>query len=111
MNLAILDRDFQGVKRNIHDEAIILYSGGTTGDPKGIVLSNLNFNALAMQLQMAIGTKLAKPGGSNLAILPIFHGFGLGVSIHTGLYIGIKIAQPPTLDLKMPKTEIRKFYL
>jgi len=95
LNMAIVDRDFETVKRDVHDEAIILYSGGTTGNPKGILLSNLNFNALAMQLQMAIGSKLAQPGGSNLAILPIFHGFGLGVSIHTGLYIGIKIVLVP----------------
>lgn len=109
LNLAILDRDFQGVKRNIHDEAIILYSGGTTGDPKGIVLSNLNFNALAMQLQMAIGTKLAKPGGSNLAILPIFHGFGLGVSIHTGLYIGIKIVLVPDFSPRKFGSLLKKY--
>ena len=95
LNMAIEDKDFNGIKRDKNKEAVILYSGGTTGDPKGIVLSNLNFNALAMQLQMAIGEKLAKPGGSNLAILPIFHGFGLGVSIHTALYIGIKVVLVP----------------
>ncbi len=88
-------KDLLPVKRSIYDDAIILYSGGTSGDPKGIVLSNLNFNALAMQLQIAIGSALAKPGGLNLAILPIFHGFGLGVSIHTALYIGIKIVLIP----------------
>ena len=87
--------EFTGVKRKMNDEAIILYSGGTTGSPKGIVLSNLNFNAVAMQLQFAITSDLAKPGGSNLAILPIFHGFGLGVSIHTALNIGIKIVLVP----------------
>ena len=37
------------VKRTKNQEAVILYSGGTTGDPKGVVLSNLNFNALGMQ--------------------------------------------------------------
>ena len=109
LKMAILDKDFEGVKRNINDEAIILYSGGTTGDPKGIVLSNLNFNALAMQLQMAIGSKLAKPGGSNLAILPIFHGFGLGVSIHTGLYIGIKIILVPDFSPRKFGNLLKKY--
>ncbi len=109
LDMAILDKDFSGIKRNINDEAIILYSGGTTGDPKGICLSNLNFNALAMQLQMAIGTKLAKPGGSNLAILPIFHGFGLGVSIHTGLYIGIKIVLVPDFSPRKFGSLLKKY--
>ena len=38
------------VKRHPDDPAAILYSGGTTGTTKGIVLTNLNFNALATQV-------------------------------------------------------------
>ena len=44
---------FQGdprVARRANDPAVILYSGGTTGITKGILLSNLNFNALAQQI-------------------------------------------------------------
>ncbi len=63
------------------DAAVILYSGGTTGITKGILLSNLNFNALSAQI---IATNpVFKPGDSMLAVMPIFHGFGLGVSIHS----------------------------
>ena len=62
------------------------YSGGTTGTSKGILLSNLNFNALALQTGTA-GDCL-HPGHTMLAIMPIFHGFGLGVCIHTVLYWG-----------------------
>ena len=36
-------------KRKNDDPAAIIYSGGTTGKPKGIILSNLNFNAMALQ--------------------------------------------------------------
>ncbi len=68
------------------DVAAILYSGGTTGTSKGILLSNLNFNALALQTGTA-GDCL-HPGHTMLAIMPIFHGFGLGVCIHTVLYWG-----------------------
>lgn len=68
------------------DIAAILYSGGTTGTSKGILLSNLNFNALALQTGTA-GDCL-HPGHTMLAIMPIFHGFGLGVCIHTVLYWG-----------------------
>lgn len=74
------------------DEAAILYSGGTTGDPKGIVLSNLNFNALAVQCFTMTD---AKPKETVLTIMPIFHGFGLGVCVHTELVNGMKIVLIP----------------
>ena len=66
--------------------AVILYSGGTTGITKGILLSNLNFNALAAQI---IATNpIWTLGDKMLAIMPMFHGFGLGVSIHSMLANG-----------------------
>ncbi len=68
------------------DIAAILYSGGTTGTTKGILLTNLNFNALALQTGTA-GDCLV-PDHTMLSIMPIFHGFGLGVCIHTVLYWG-----------------------
>lgn len=72
------------VKRE--DPAVILYSGGTTGTTKGILLSNLNFNALKEQI---IATNpIFKPGDKMLAIMPMFHGFGLGVTIHSMLANG-----------------------
>jgi len=66
--------------------AAILYSGGTTGKSKGIVLSNLNFNAVAVSGSAACET--FKTGDSLLAIMPIFHGFGLGICIHTVQMLG-----------------------
>lgn len=61
-------------------DAIILHSGGTTGIPKGIVLTNGNFNALAVQ-SMNLFSHFKK-GDKVLTVMPIFHGFGLGVSMH-----------------------------
>ena len=66
--------------------AAILYSGGTSGYPKGIALSNLNFNALAMQGLEAC--QCLKEQDTVLAIMPVFHGFGLGICIHTVQYFG-----------------------
>ncbi|MCL2185711.1 MAG: acyl--CoA ligase [Treponema sp.] len=60
--------------------ALILFSGGSTGEPKAIMLSNKNCNALAMQMNAAGGPVM--PGDRMLSILPIFHGFGLAVGIH-----------------------------
>ncbi len=74
------------VKRSSSDPAVILYSGGTTGTTKGIVLTNGNFNALSQQV---IATNpMFRPGDKMLAAMPLFHGFGLGVCIHTMLTQG-----------------------
>lgn len=74
------------VKRTGDDPAVILYSGGTTGTTKGIVLTNKNFNALGQQVIAA--NPMFAPGDKMLAAMPIFHGFGLGVCIHTMLTQG-----------------------
>lgn len=77
------------VKRKPIDPAVILYSGGTTGTTKGIVLTNLNFNALGQQVIAA--NPMFRPGDTMLAAMPLFHGFGLGVCIHTMLSQGRKM--------------------
>ena len=74
------------VKRTANDPAVILYSGGTTGTTKGILLTNLNFNALSAQVVAA--NPMYRPGDKMLAAMPLFHGFGLGVCIHTMLSQG-----------------------
>ena len=74
------------VKSHASDPAVILYSGGTTGTTKGIVLTNKNFNALSAQVVAA--NPMFRPGDKMLAAMPLFHGFGLGVCIHTMLTQG-----------------------
>ena len=79
------------------DPAAILFSGGTTGTAKGILLTNLNFNALAMQT--AAAGQCLYPGGTMLSIMPVFHGFGLGIGIHTMLCYGAKCVLVPRLNV------------
>jgi long-chain acyl-CoA synthetase len=77
------------------DPAAILFSGGTTGSPKGILLSNRNFIAEGMQAAAWGGLD---EGDSILAILPIFHGFGLGVCVNAALMAGGKSILVPVFD-------------
>lgn len=74
------------VSRSADDPAVILYSGGTTGKTKGIILSNRNFNAMGRQT--IASNPMFRPGDIMLAAMPIFHGFGLGVCIHAILISG-----------------------
>ena len=69
-----------------NDTAVILYSGGTTGTTKGIELTNLNFNASGKEI---VGVnQMFRPGDRMLAAMPIFHGFGLSVCIHSMMMHG-----------------------
>ena len=74
------------VQRRSDDPAVILYSGGTTGTTKGIVLTNKNFNALSQQIVAT--NPMFRPGDKMLSAMPLFHGFGLGVCIHSMLAQG-----------------------
>jgi long-chain acyl-CoA synthetase len=73
--------------------AAILFSGGTTGEPKGIVLSNRNFIAEGMQV---IAWGGFRQGDAMLAILPLFHGFGLAVCVNAVLMAGGRSILVPT---------------
>ena len=74
-------------ERDSRQMAVILYSGGTTGTPKGIMLSDWNFHALTQGLLYQIPGGV-KPGDKVLSILPLFHGFGLGVTANLFLTSG-----------------------
>ena len=95
------------VKRKSDDPAAILYSGGTTGTTKGIVLTNLNFNALSEQV--VASNPMFRPGDKMLAAMPLFHGFGLGVCIHTMLAQGRRCILVPRLTPKSYAKLITKY--
>jgi long-chain acyl-CoA synthetase len=95
------------VERGYDDPAVILYSGGTTGTTKGIVLTNGNFNALGQQI---IATNpMFRPGDKMLAAMPLFHGFGLGVCVHSMLSQGGRCILIPRFTAKSYAKQIVKY--
>ncbi|MBR4692256.1 MAG: AMP-binding protein [Oscillospiraceae bacterium] len=95
------------VERRAEDPAVILYSGGTTGTTKGIVLTNMNFNALSRQVVAA--NPMFRPGDRMLAAMPLFHGFGLGVCIHTMLATGGRCILIPRFTAKSYAKQITRY--
>ena len=95
----IADKDFR-------TEAVVLFSGGTTGTTKGIMLSDLNFNALAWQTANMANKEVHH--SKMLAAMPVFHGFGLGVCIHTLMFIGGTSILVPRFNVKSYANLIRK---
>ena len=87
------------VQKKADDVAVILFSGGTTGKTKGILLSNLNMNALAYQTREMSGIDDLSDK-SMLAAMPVFHGFGLGVCVHTMFCCGGKSILVPRFNVK-----------
>lgn len=103
--------DYKSVDSKGEDPVCILYSGGTTSASKGILLSNNNLNftsygTLAISncipcfiedLYTDKATEYVKAREYIvLSVMPIFHGFGLGVGIHSFLSFGGKCVLVPT---------------
>ena len=108
-SLLRLGRVYEGsyvFKKDFCSEAVVLFSGGTTGITKGIMLSDLNFNSLAAQTAAMSNEDVHHC--KMLAAMPVFHGFGLGVCIHTVLFIGGTAILVPRFNVKSYANLIRK---
>lgn len=84
---------------NGDDVAAILYSGGTSGTPKGVMITNRNMNSLALHTY-DIGGIEEVVGKKSLALMPIFHGFGLVICVHAMICLGFHVYLIPKYDFK-----------
>lgn len=89
------------------DTAVILFSGGTTGTSKGIQLTNMNMNALAAQVAANAGFTME--GLRMFSVMPLFHGFGLGVGIHTALMASGTCIIIPQFTIKTYARDVKKY--
>lgn len=93
-------------EKDCRTEAVVLFSGGTTGTSKGIMLSDYNFNALALQTATMADEEVWH--SKMLAAMPVFHGFGLGVCIHTMMFTGGTSILVPRFNVKSYAQLIKK---
>ena len=85
----------------------ITYTGGTTGFPKGVMLTNDSMNAVAFNFIHA-GIVLEK-GQRFLGIMPIFSSYGMVCGIHMPLTLGLELALIPRFDPQKMGEYVRKY--
>ncbi|NPD87599.1 MAG: AMP-binding protein [Asgard group archaeon] len=85
---------------NLSDIAFLLYSGGTTGKSKGVMLSHSNVLANAYQFNAWIKQIPKEFSGSVLSALPLCHSFGLQCGFFAPIFRGEKIIILPKFDPK-----------
>ncbi len=90
------------------EAAVILHSGGTSGTPKSIVLSNGNINVVIGQARIALPENDDRD--SMLGILPMFHCFGLVECTHYPLSIGATLILVPKFDAGRFDKLLRKYH-
>lgn len=104
---AIFHKEEVKIASKSNDVAVILHSGGTTGKPKGIELTNRNLNAVVLE---GLETeKILGPGITLLGIMPIFHGFGLAISFHSSFSCGATAIIMPSVSPKTFDETILKY--
>lgn len=84
------------------DTALLQYTSGTTGTPKGAVLSHANLRANALQGQAWV-PGLREGDETFYAVLPLFHAYGLTLCLTFAISIGAKVVLFPTFDVSLVK--------
>ena len=75
---------------------VVVHTGGTTGSPKGVMLTDRNFNAIAQQFSAY--NDLFRQGQSLMNIMPPFIAYGYACGVHLPLVLGLKVIIIPNLD-------------
>lgn len=90
------------------DDAIYLHGGGTTGRSKTIIHSNYSFNFLAYSMY-ALDPEHDYTNSYSLCVLPCFHAYGLGVSMHYALCNAYRPIMIPKFDPIQANELIKKY--
>ena len=110
--------DFIKRGHNVHSETVpyktnmpfaILHTGGTTGIPKGALLSHDNFNSLSFQVNHSpLGMH---SGETVLNLMPPFSSYGIGYGIHVHMCAGMRVRLIPTYDPSIADKQLLKYHI
>ena len=89
-----------------HDLVVLPYSSGTTGIPKGVMLTHYNLVANFVQTSAAMCTD---EDDVVLGVLPFFHIYGMTVIMNYALYTGATVVTMPRFDLEQCLATIQKY--
>lgn len=99
--------EIEQISVDLHTHPVVLpYSSGTTGFPKGVMLSHYNMVANLVQMNTAIGYDEHEVG---LAVLPFFHIFGMQVPMGSLLSDGHTIITMPRFDMAKALSLIEQY--
>ncbi|MFA5787898.1 MAG: AMP-binding protein, partial [Actinomycetota bacterium] len=93
---------------SLDDVALLQYTGGTTGTPKGAMLTHRNLLANAHQVLAWLGDRLEPGGEVVLAVIPFFHIYGVVAGLLVGVSLGARMVLMPRPDYKMMVKAIEK---
>ncbi|WP_341955701.1 long-chain-fatty-acid--CoA ligase [Microbacterium sp. LWH13-1.2] len=85
---------------SLDDTALLQYTSGTTGDPKGAILTHANLRANAMQGRAWV-PGLVDGKETFYGVLPLFHAYGMTLCLTFAMSIGAKLVLFPTFDLDL----------
>ena len=96
-----------GATKSLDDVATIIFSSGSTGEPKGVMLTHYN---IASNIEQVGQTFMLDHGDSLLGVLPFFHSFGFTVTLWLPVALGVAaVYHPSPLDLNAVSELVRDY--
>ena len=104
---AWIERAVSGKKQTLDDLATIIFSSGSTGEPKGVMLTHYN---IASNIEQMGQTFMFGSKDSLLGVLPFFHSFGFTVTLCLPAVLGVSVVYHPSpLDLAAISELVRDY--